>query len=69
MRYFENIEVFDNKTLQFFYSLQFCIVKKTPIKVCYKSQRNASTDFPVLTCCASYMNDTYSVVIGGSSRR
>lgn len=41
------------------------IVKKTPIKVCYKSQRNVSTDFPVLTCCASYMNDTYSVVIGG----
>lgn len=41
------------------------IVKKTPLKVSYKSQRNTSTDFPVLTCCASYMHDTYSVVIGG----
>ena len=41
------------------------IVKKTPLKISYKSQRNTSTDFPVLTCCASYMNDVYSVVIGG----
>lgn len=27
------------------------IVKKRPIKTVYLSQRNSSTDFPVLTCC------------------
>ena len=29
------------------------IVKKTPLKVVYKSMRNTSTDFPVLTCATT----------------
>lgn len=29
------------------------IVKKSPLKVVYKSMRNTSTDFPVLTCAAT----------------
>lgn len=40
------------------------IVKKVPLKVAYLSQRNTKTDFPVLTCAASYMNNQYSCVIG-----
>lgn len=40
------------------------IVKKTPLQVAYISQRNTKTDFPVLTCAASYINGEYSCVIG-----
>jgi CO/xanthine dehydrogenase FAD-binding subunit len=29
-------------------------VKKTPMKLCYQSVRNSQTDFPVLTCAASF---------------
>ena len=31
------------------------IVKKRPIKTVYLSQRNSSTDFPVLTCCVGLL--------------
>lgn len=40
------------------------IVKKTPIKVCYQSQRNTKTDFPVLTCAMSCLDGHYRTVIG-----
>ena len=40
------------------------IVKKAPGKVVYTAMRNQSTDFPVLTCAISNMNDTYKAVIG-----
>ena len=40
------------------------IIKKTPIKVAYVSQRNTRTDFPVLTTAISYFNDEYHCVIG-----
>lgn len=40
------------------------IVKKTPLKVVYMSQRNTKTDFPVLTCAISQIDDTYRCVIG-----
>lgn len=33
------------------------IVKKRPIKTVYLSQRNSSTDFPVLTCCVGLFAD------------
>lgn len=41
------------------------IVKKTPIKIKYLSQRNTRTDFPVLTCATSILNNQYLCVIGG----
>ena len=40
------------------------IVKKTSGKVVYSAMRNQSTDFPVLTCAISNMNDSYKAVIG-----
>ena len=40
------------------------IVKKTPMQVVYLSQRNSQTDFPVLTCAISKMNQDYYCVIG-----
>lgn len=45
------------------------IVKKTPLSVCYLSQRNSSTDFPVLTCCASVIGDEARTVIGARPGR
>ena len=40
------------------------IVKKTPMQVVYLSQRNTQTDFPVLTCAMSKINQEYTCVIG-----
>ena len=40
------------------------IVKKVPLTVCYLSQRNTKTDFPVLTCTASLINGCPRTVIG-----
>lgn len=40
------------------------IVKKTPMQVVYLSQRNTQTDFPILTCAISKMNQDYYCVIG-----
>ena len=40
------------------------IVKKTSGKVVYSAMRNQSTDFPVLTCAISNINDSYKAVIG-----
>lgn len=39
-------------------------VKKTPVKVAYLSQRNTATDFPVLTCALSCIDQQYVCVIG-----
>ena len=40
------------------------IVKKAPGKVVYLAMRNQSTDFPVLTCAVSNINNRYRAVIG-----
>lgn len=40
------------------------IVKKQPLRVCYMSQRNTKTDFPVLTCCVSLIGNEARTVIG-----
>lgn len=40
------------------------IIKKVPTNVVYLSQRNISTDFPVLTCAVSNINQHYTCIIG-----
>lgn len=40
------------------------IVRKKPLSVCYLSQRNTKTDFPVLTCAASLIGEEVRTVIG-----
>ncbi len=40
------------------------IVKKVPLTVCYLSQRNTKTDFPVLTCAAALIDGKARTVIG-----
>ncbi len=44
--------------------LQSVIVKKTPLKTVYLSQRNTDTDFPVLTCAASLIGEQPRTIIG-----
>lgn len=45
------------------------IVKKVPLFTCYLSQRNTKTDFPVLTCTASVIEDEARTVIGARPGR
>lgn len=46
------------------------IVKKRPIKTVYLSQRNSSTDFPVLTCCVGLFADGEArAVVGACPQR
>lgn len=45
------------------------IVKKAPLKIVYLSQRNTSTDFPVLTCAASVLDGRARTVIGARPYR
>ena len=40
------------------------IIKKSPLQVQYLSQRNTKTDFPVLTCAISKLNNKYLCIIG-----
>ena len=40
------------------------IIKKVPTNVVYLSQRNISTDFPVLTCAVSCIDQHYTCIIG-----
>lgn len=40
------------------------IVKKSSGRVRYSAMRNQSTDFPVLTCAVSNINEVYKAVIG-----
>lgn len=40
------------------------IVKKTPGKLCYLSQRNTKTDFPVLTCAVSLADSQLTAAVG-----
>lgn len=40
------------------------IVKKSPLQIVYLSQRNTRTDFPVLTCAMSRLNNEYICLIG-----
>ena len=39
-------------------------VPKAPRRVAYQSQRNISTDFPVLTCALSERDGAHTCVIG-----
>lgn len=45
------------------------IVKKTPLKVAYLSQRNTKTDFPVLACCVSLSKAGVKAVYGARPAR
>ena len=45
------------------------IVKKTPICMSYQAMRHAKTDFPMLTCAASYMNNCWTVAVGARPSR
>lgn len=45
------------------------IVKKQPLFVCYMSQRNTKTDFPVLTCAVSLIGEEARSVIGARPGR
>lgn len=45
------------------------IVRKQPLRVCYMSQRNTKTDFPVLTCTVSLVNGCPRTVIGARLAR
>lgn len=45
------------------------IVKKTPGTFVYSAMRAQKTDFPVLTCAISQMNDTYKFSIGARPAR
>lgn len=40
------------------------MIKKSPLKISYQSLRHTKTDFPVVTCAMSYVNDAYRCVIG-----
>ena len=40
------------------------IVPKRKMQVAYLSQRNTATDFPVVACALSYMNEKYTCAIG-----
>lgn len=43
------------------------IIKKTPLKVVYLSQRNSKTDFPVLACCIRLSENGVRAVYGRPS--
>lgn len=45
------------------------IIKKSPCKCVYSSVRIQRTDFPVLTCATSKINDNFKVVIGARPNR
>lgn len=45
------------------------IVKKTPGSFAYSAMRAQRTDFPVLTCAVSKLNDTYKISIGARPAR
>lgn len=45
------------------------IVKKAPCKIVYTSMRNQRTDFPVLTCAVSQLNNEYRAALGARPGR
>ena len=45
------------------------IVKKAPCKIVYKAMRNQRTDFPVITCAVSIINDEHRAAIGARPAR
>lgn len=44
-------------------------VKKVPLSICYLSQRNTATDFPVVACAVSQYNDQMHISIGARPAR
>ena len=49
--------------------LTHIIIPRAPRRVVYLSQRNVSTDFPVLTCALSRCEGTYTCVIGARPQK
>lgn len=49
--------------------LTHVIVKKRPMRVCYLSQRNSKTDFPVLTCAVSEVEGRMFGCVGARPMR
>ena len=49
--------------------LTHVIVKKRPMRVCYLSQRNSKTDFPVLTCAVSELEGRAFACVGARPMR
>ena len=45
------------------------IVKKTPCRIVYTSMRNQRTDFPVIACAVSCLNDEYRASVGARPAR
>lgn len=45
------------------------IVKKVPVKVVYQTMRNQRTDFPVIACAVSRINEEYRAVVGARPSR
>ena len=45
------------------------IIKKTPCRIAYTSMRNQRTDFPVITCAVSLINNEYRASIGARPAR
>ena len=45
------------------------IVRKQPLRVCYMSQRNTKTDFPVLTCAISLRDGQVYTAVGARPSR
>jgi len=58
------IQEFIDKPRNFRDILVRIIVPKTTERIVYLSQRNTSTDFPVLTCCLAINENGYAAVIG-----
>lgn len=49
--------------------LTHVIIKKRPMRVCYLSQRNSKTDFPVLTCAVSELEGRMFCCVGARPLR
>lgn len=49
--------------------LTHVIIKKRPMRVCYLSQRNSKTDFPVLTCAVSELEGRMFCCVGARPMR
>lgn len=45
------------------------IVKKTPVQISYKTMRIAKTDFPVIACAVSWVQDEFRAVVGARPQR
>ena len=49
--------------------LTHVIIPRKPMSVCYLSQRNSATDFPVLACAVSCMDGRWQCAVGARPQR